>query len=307
MTEFESCSITHPIIRWNTDYNNVLDHAFEKTAAYIIRKNGSTYEAISGNTGKIPFSNALYATVIQACHDALTSGGRIHHQKGTYTALAQINISNDKITVTGEGAASIIYCASDILVFNVTGDNSLFRDLNFRSGHDPEVQTLNRAIYGDNAAGVTIQNCLITSTGNTTAWRIGFDFLSCTDIDISGCSGSGGNNAFGGRTCTRVNIHDNIGITSPTDNIIDIGGTYLKIVNNVFPSASFVGWVGHTGTINAVYIAANSSYVEVSDNYASLMQYQLVGVQSGCHYIEVCNNIAIECGTITGGEQGIRL
>ena len=59
MTEFTAYdAATHPIIKKEDDYNNILDHAFEKSASYIIRINGSYYEAIHGSTGKISFGGS---------------------------------------------------------------------------------------------------------------------------------------------------------------------------------------------------------------------------------------------------------
>ena len=75
MTDFTAYSATlHPIVKLEDDYNNILDHALEKGVSYIIRKNGSTYEAINGSTGKIDYSSADAATVIQQSCNALTAG-----------------------------------------------------------------------------------------------------------------------------------------------------------------------------------------------------------------------------------------
>jgi len=77
---------THPTIHAENDYNKILDHAFEKPVAYIIRKNGSDYEAINGSTGKIDYGGsddvgevdgADDEAVCQAVNDILTSGGTV--------------------------------------------------------------------------------------------------------------------------------------------------------------------------------------------------------------------------------------
>ena len=92
MTDFTAYSATtHPVVRLEDDYNNILDHALEKGVSYIIRKNGSVYEAIEGATGKIGFGGvndvggidgADAVTVMQA---AFTVGGTILFKDGTYT------------------------------------------------------------------------------------------------------------------------------------------------------------------------------------------------------------------------------
>jgi hypothetical protein len=74
MTEFEAYSSTHPVVKLEEDYNNILDHAFEKPFTYLIRNNGGTYEAIDGSTGKIADSNATLNTLVTAMLTAMTSG-----------------------------------------------------------------------------------------------------------------------------------------------------------------------------------------------------------------------------------------
>jgi len=55
MSEFQAWSSSHQTIRAARDWNALLDHGLEKSASYIIRKNGSYYEAINGSTGKIDY------------------------------------------------------------------------------------------------------------------------------------------------------------------------------------------------------------------------------------------------------------
>jgi len=83
MSEFQKWTSQHRTIRASRDWNALLDHGLEKPASYIIRKNGSYYEAINGSTGKIDYGGANNAggvsgtdaaTVIQSALNALTSG-----------------------------------------------------------------------------------------------------------------------------------------------------------------------------------------------------------------------------------------
>lgn len=97
------------------EWNALLDHSLEKTASYIVRVNGSYYEAIGGkgtsDAGKIVYGGASSAgsidgtsagAVIQAANDALTSGGIIFIKQGTYTINSQIQLS-EGVEIWGEG------------------------------------------------------------------------------------------------------------------------------------------------------------------------------------------------------------
>jgi hypothetical protein len=46
--------------------------------SYLVWKSGATFYARNGETGVTEFSDADAYTVIQACLDAVTGGGRIH-------------------------------------------------------------------------------------------------------------------------------------------------------------------------------------------------------------------------------------
>jgi hypothetical protein len=56
MSEFEKFNASsHPIVTITGDWNNLLDHGIQKAYTYIVRLNGSYYEAIAGATGKIVY------------------------------------------------------------------------------------------------------------------------------------------------------------------------------------------------------------------------------------------------------------
>lgn len=112
---------SHPIVKLSDDWNNLLDHGLEKEVSYIVRKNGSYYEAIRGGTatgaGKIVFggvgnvgsvNGSLFASVLQACIDNLTAaGGVIKLRAGTFTLAAQVNLKSN-VGVVGEGVTCTI-------------------------------------------------------------------------------------------------------------------------------------------------------------------------------------------------------
>jgi hypothetical protein len=93
------------------------DHAFEKTASYIIRKNGAYYEAIKGvsttgagtiiyggsaNAGSV--SGTDFSAVVQAAYNSLTEKrGTIFFGHGPFTALTTIQTANGSRQVTFKG------------------------------------------------------------------------------------------------------------------------------------------------------------------------------------------------------------
>ncbi|MHA1289763.1 MAG: hypothetical protein ACTSPB_20460 [Candidatus Thorarchaeota archaeon] len=126
MSEFQRWSSQHRTIRASRDWNALLDHGLEKTASYVIRKNGSYYEAINGSTGKIDYGGQNNAggvdgtdaaAVIQAAVDTLTNGGKILIKKGKYDINSRIEIRSEGLIFEGEGASD-----SGVTIFNVTND-----------------------------------------------------------------------------------------------------------------------------------------------------------------------------------------
>ena len=78
-----------------TDWNQLLDHGLEKPAAYIVRLNGSTVEAINGQTGKRPFSGSSLSTVLSSVFNVLTANRTWKERvvvKGNYTLDAAIEL-----------------------------------------------------------------------------------------------------------------------------------------------------------------------------------------------------------------------
>jgi len=74
---------THPIVRLEDDWNNLLDHGLDKAVKFIVRVNGSVYEALNGSTGKLVYGGSDNvggitgtdaSAVINAAVGALTAG-----------------------------------------------------------------------------------------------------------------------------------------------------------------------------------------------------------------------------------------
>lgn len=78
-------------------------HGMHYTPSYIIFNEGGFYQALNCTTGIIEFSDPIAITVLDDVHDALVNGGVICFKAGTYTITARWDITNDGITIIGEG------------------------------------------------------------------------------------------------------------------------------------------------------------------------------------------------------------
>ena len=126
MTEFSPwVSGTNPLLYPWIEHNNMLDHGLEKTAAFIIRKNGVYYECLVGgtsslagtifyggsdNTGGVDGTDGR--AVAQASGDAtsiLYGGGVVFIKEGTFTFDDAVTISaKNSVYFKGSGAGTII-------------------------------------------------------------------------------------------------------------------------------------------------------------------------------------------------------
>jgi hypothetical protein len=152
MTDFQLYnSGTHPIVRLQDDWNNLLDHGLEKEASFIIRKNGSYYEAIQGGgatgAGTIVYgsvgniggaSGSSAVAVVQAALNALTAGRTwketvIVKCDGIYSTLLNIPeyavLIVPKMTLQGADIASGFPAPNDYVKLGVTLNN--YSELHF--------------------------------------------------------------------------------------------------------------------------------------------------------------------------------
>lgn len=126
MADFQQFhTTTHPIVELEDDWNNLLDHGLVKAASYIVRKNGSYYEAINGETGLISYGgedNAGGATgtvatdVWQACVDVLTGGGLILGKENTTFPITSI-VLDDDVSIAGLGWNTVFSTTSALPAF----------------------------------------------------------------------------------------------------------------------------------------------------------------------------------------------
>jgi len=73
-------------------------------ADYLVNKIGATYYAKSNiKSAYTSYSNADVTVVLQSAINALTSGGVIHISRGLYDNMDSIRITNNNITIQGDG------------------------------------------------------------------------------------------------------------------------------------------------------------------------------------------------------------
>jgi len=126
-----------------TEWNALLDHGLVDTVSYKIRKNGSYYEAINGNTGKIDYGGANNAggadgtdasQVIQYAINASAAGSKIVLKNGVYEITSTITIEGkNSIVLEGESLNAILKQKDgtnlDQLVLILNSHNVIIRNL----------------------------------------------------------------------------------------------------------------------------------------------------------------------------------
>ena len=122
MTDFTAYnSTTHPIIKLEDDYNNILDHGLEKAVTYIIRKNGANYEALNGSTGKISYGSAsdaggvdgASATAVAQAAITATTNGTVLFGNGTFTLSGVLSLKSG-VDIRGQGENTILKMANGV-------------------------------------------------------------------------------------------------------------------------------------------------------------------------------------------------
>jgi len=170
MTDFAAYNATtHPIIRKEDDYNSILDHAFEKSASYILRKNGSYYEIINGSTGKISYGGSgnvggatgtVFADVIQACINANYSEGIMLFLKPETYYVTKTIFLRGRILMQGAGMG-----ATELYLNNDVNDNMFEWDTANDTEYFTQIQDME--LDGNNANNATNGKalCIPTAAG----------------------------------------------------------------------------------------------------------------------------------------------
>lgn len=271
MTEFaEYNASTHPIIKLEDDWNNLLDHGLVKAASYVVRVNGSTYEAINGDTGKIAFSGADASTVIQAALNGLTSGRTWKEHivlKGLFSLSAKISIpsytvlglSSAKISLANSVNDHVFECDTktevEILGGEIDANGAgqgvgeyygihLLKSTNVLA---KGVHLINAKKYGLVSEGTSIARCsnIVISDchlSDNTDTQITFDYTDDSKIMNNFLSGGGYGIVIGGisggtQIATRLIISGNAVKTSTQSGIYLYGGSsYISIIKNIIDS-----------------------------------------------------------------------
>lgn len=181
---------TKPLVYLERDWNSLCDHGLEKTASYIVRVNGAYYEAIQGGgasgAGTIAFGGADNAgtvdgttadTVIQACLDNLTTGGKIFIKKGVYALSDVLYVKSSTWGITIEGES-------------VTKDDSKAGTIGTVLSRGAQIMEVQGYVHG-----LTIKNIEFYNTDTVTSDLVlGVDDPHYTSfVTIENCVFHGGN------------------------------------------------------------------------------------------------------------------
>jgi len=175
---------TYPPIIDDIDWNQLLDHGLEKPASWVVRQDGSTYEAVKGGTtsaaGTVVYSGANAATVINSCigaiRDSGKNGGLIHLKAGSF------DCGSTKITSGGEG----VFNPSIILEGEGASHTSLVDATQLRyAGTDACIEM--RSIGGTGRFGSQVRDLGVEAYGNATtaANAAGVKFVDTKSGEIS--------------------------------------------------------------------------------------------------------------------------
>lgn len=175
MTDFlPHNSTTHPIVRLEDDYNNLLNHGLESLFPYRIRKNGSQYEGIKGGTssgaGTIVVGGSgnlggATGTDFGAVYTATAILGNVWLCDGVFTANTRCYTPSNRIIAGTVGAV-------------VQPSNSLAQ-LTF----DDQPNQL--ALFRNTATGasnITLQGFSITNVANVDPTLHAVHFHECSDV-----------------------------------------------------------------------------------------------------------------------------
>ena len=200
------------------------------TNSYVIDKVGSTYYARPGiGTGLTAYSNAVFATALNAAIAQLQGGGVIYIRPGTYTVVAPITITTlSNIKLQGAG--------NDLTVFTSAGNGTVYSILKIigtcsnieisgikfiSTVNDATVIDQNSLLEADDVGpvaliinGLDIHNCTFTgATVNTSAIYLGAEFATTSRLN-------------------RIKIHDNY--------IYNIGQCGIGVINHASQTTSII-------------------------------------------------------------------
>jgi hypothetical protein len=146
---------------------------------YVVFQDDNTYKAKNQATGKVDFTSADAATVI---NQALTEGNTLYLKPGSYACNADIQVNN-KINAKIIGDAAIIIGNSQKIVMK--GDNYALSQNNMVQG----LTIINSTLRIENSFGTTVSNtAFINCTtalelANTNTWTEGTRIENCRFVN----------------------------------------------------------------------------------------------------------------------------
>lgn len=307
--------------RWdNEDVNALLDHGLEKVVDYIVRKDGSYYEAIKGATstssGTIVYGGAdddgsTSGTDADAViNAAIAAGASVYVAQGTYTLSGPIKIlANDRL-LTLNPLADIIAGTSDDILQIGNSSNLVYRS-HVIGGRLSGDDTANIGFHFYDAHKCSIRNMLISGC-NTNAGKFERSWSSdlldswllggVNTLAIVGASGNqsnhldikrsrllGGSSAcvdISGYESENINI-EHCNVADSVNGIVVHSGVNLNILKDYFESLSGkdVYLYGDTSQIDGANIKYNRFALDTST----------VGV-----YVDTANDIVAENNQVDG-------
>jgi parallel beta-helix repeat protein len=281
MTDFQAFNATsYQIIRLEDDYNNILHHAFEKTAKYVVRKNSSYYEAIQGGTssgaGTIAFGGAgnagstdgtSFHAVIEAAINS-GSGGRVHIRGGDYALDDTIDVGQSNTWISGEGNDTVITQATaDKHAFSFTTKSGCRLSSLYLYGTGADTGS---GVYATtNSANLYVDHVKIENWGYH-----GIHIINCTQINLS--QNWVFNNIRNGLlldTCDNASVTQNM-ITTNTRHGIElddcsyglIRGNHI-LMNDLADAATYDGLILLHSADSSDYNLIQGNHIRDNDRY----------------------------------------
>jgi hypothetical protein len=295
MADFQAWSSdTHPIVKLEDDWNNLLKHGLEKAATFVVRINGSYYEAISGYSstagGTIIYggednANGISGTdahaVLQNCATACdVDGGVIFVKRGTYPLDDFLKLG-DNTVLCGEGAKTILQASSIPvdLEYGVLTNND-------HTNGNFDIAVMNLAVDGNSEVtnGIRFEG---TATSSKYCERVTFQNLYIKDCGYHGYEIHSGrycyvNNIVSNNCGTAVGLYHNAKFTRNYDSSYtnhfsyDSGGDGFKF--NIGARCSFDNIIiqnpaergfnlsGATAIADCVNMEVSNLFVDTSAN-----------------------------------------
>lgn len=322
MVEFSTVSSGGTIS--SSDHNAILDHAFDKAAAFVVRVNGVEYEAIKGGgptgTGMVTYGGSGDAggitgtdahDVIEAAFGGLTSGRTWKEKvllKGSFTIDDTLDVPSYTIVET-DGKITLDNSIEKSIFVNddVANGNT---DIVFLGG----VLDGNKANNFAGAAysgGIILKGCTRVLVDNVTfvdnysnAFSTDKDGANdkCEEVVVRNCfvRGCNGDSAIRMFNCDYFSATGNkvdgcyVGIWCTTSQ-------YGLVANNVIRDGNGADNLnGGIGNGQGVSVSTSSSYIDVADNIIVNMDESDTD-QTGGYGVQVnaSREIAVEGNNIT--------